>query len=265
MPDSASEHKVESYLHSAVLTFTEGKDEVSEALALITEHIGNPHASLSFRLLAMRRYLRIGGYRVVTQWAWTAEETEMHRTSGAARELYDLANRTTEIFAQSNPGFHLSISPLRDLERQVALWVSNESVKNAGARLLGQIRELLAAANYPDAPGGNATDRFRSALRTARVQPEPTSAAPGLSDHGQGSAVDFVVMRGKRPVASTKTSQIRTQWKGHGWEDRLISAIERCNQEQLKKPTRPAPQLSGPLQHPYEPWHWVLKYAEPRA
>ena len=153
---------------------------MSDALALITEHIGNPSASLSFRLLAMRRYLRIGGHRVVTQWAWTAEETEMRRTSGAAKELYELANRTTEIFAQSNPGFHLAISPLRDLERQVQLWVSNESVKNAGARLLGQIRELLGNANYPNAPGGNATDRFRSVLRTARVQPEPTSAAPGL-------------------------------------------------------------------------------------
>ena len=262
MPDAATHSKVESYLQVVINTFGEGADEAQEAFALIAEQVRSNSAALAFRLLAMRRYLRMGERKVVAQWAWTAEQTQMQMTSGEAKTMYDLAARVRQIFAQQNPGYQLLISPLRSLERQVELWVVNQRVQAAGERLLTDMSQLLGGSEYPATPNAHSARRFRVALRNARVQPEPTSAAPGTSDHGQGHAVDFVVARaGGTPIATTKTAQIRTRWKRDGWEERLMRAIDACNQEQLSKPLRPAPILDGPLQKPYEPWHWVLKYS----
>lgn len=265
MAREATELEVEAYLKSLLTTFAEAKEEASEALELIAQRVNSPRASLSLRLLAMRRYLRMGEDRVVAQWAWTAEQTLQQKASGTAKAMYALAARTQEIFAQNNPGYSLTISPLRSLQRQVQLWVVNSSVQNAGERLLRDLQALLGADTFRGAPATRSVQQFRLSLKNARVQPEPTSAAPGTSDHGQGTAVDFVVAPDKRTIAGTETDQIRSRWKADGWERRLIAAIERCNHEQLSKPVRPAPQLSGPLKNPYEPWHWVLKYAQPTA
>lgn len=255
--------KVEAYLQSVISTFAGAKEEVAEALELIADRVKAPRAALAFRLLALRRYLRLGEERIVAQWAWTSEQTQELMGTGRAKVMYALAARTQQIFAQNNPGYALQISPLRSLDRQVELWVINTSVKGAGERLLGDIQALLGGDEFPTTPNMTSTRGFRVKLKSARVIPEPTSAAPGTSDHGQGNAVDFVVVRGKEKVAGTKTSEIRTRWKAEGWEARLIAAIEQCNQEQLSNPVRPAPQLSGPLKKPYEPWHWVLSYDQP--
>lgn len=261
----AAAKTVEAYLKSVISTFTDAKDETSEALSLIAEHVKNPRASLAFRLLAVRRYLRMGEARIVAQWAWTAEQTRENIGSGRTKVLYTLAARTREIFAQRNPGYSLTVSPLRSLERQVETWVTNASVTAAGERLLTNVETILCDDEFPMTPNVAATRRFRIKLKSAHVQPEPTSAAPGTSDHGQGSAVDFVVVRGQKAIASTKSNQIRSRWKADGWGERLKQAIDECNQEQLDNPIRPAPQLTGPLQKPFEPWHWVLDYAQPNA
>jgi hypothetical protein len=257
--------KVETYLRSLISTFAGAKEEASEALQLISERVTAPRESLAFRLLALRRYLRLGEERVVAQWAWTAEQTREMMGTGRAKVMYSLATRTQQIFAQNNSGHTLQISPLRSLDRQVELWVGNVSARDAGERLLNDIQTVLGGDEFPMTPNMTSISRFRVKLKSARVIPEPTSAAPGTSDHGQGNAVDFVVVRGKQEVAGTKSSHIRTRWKADGWEARLIAAVKQCNEEQLKNPVRPAPQLSGPLQKPYEPWHWVLSYDQPNA
>jgi hypothetical protein len=86
---------------------------------------------------------------------------------------------------------------------------------------------------------------FVPVLQNASVTPEPTSAAPGTSDHGQLRAVDFVVYQGSTLIAGTTTATIATVWKAQGWEQKLIAATENTG-------------LIGPLKHPYEPWHWKL-------
>ena len=46
-------------------------------------------------------------------------------------------------------------------------------------------------------------------------------------------------------VADTKSATIQVIWKLGGWEAKLVAAAA-------------GTKLIGPLQHPYEPWHWRL-------
>jgi hypothetical protein len=64
---------------------------------------------------------------------------------------------------------------------------------------------VLGKSEYPDPPTGQSTMQFATALRAAVVSPEPSNAAPGLSNHGRGTAVDFVVIRGGKVIADIKT------------------------------------------------------------
>ena len=105
----------------------------------------------------------------------------------------------------------------------------------------------LESSGYPTPPNLEAANRLSRVIRFAKVFPEPSSAAPGTSDHGQARAVDFIVKRGATVIATTETAQIPTVWKAGGWERRLIDAT---------RGTR----LVGPLKHPYEPWHWRLDH-----
>jgi hypothetical protein len=141
MTNPGTELEVEARLKALVSTMAEAREEASEALELIAQRVKSPRASLSLRLLAMRRYLRMGEERVVAQWAWTAEQTLLQKTTGPTKVMYALAERTQEIFAQNNPGYSLTISPLRSLQRQVDLWVVNSSVQNAGEQLLRDIQD----------------------------------------------------------------------------------------------------------------------------
>jgi D-alanyl-D-alanine carboxypeptidase len=260
----ADDVKVEAYLTATVALISAGRVEIEGALCLIRDEVKNTHMSLAMRLLALRRYLRMGSSKVVAQWAWTAEQTRMNMGSGGGKRLYELAARTQVIFSEKNQGYRLSVSPLRSLQKQAHLWVINNSVQTAARQLLTDTLTLLEATDYPDLPTSVAVSKFRAALRHAAVTPEPTSAAPGTSDHGQGHAVDFVVTQGDKIIADTKTEQIPTRWKKNGWEKKLIDAIDDCNREQREKQPSIAPSLSGPLKKPYEPWHWVLKYVTPQ-
>ena len=64
------------------------------------------------------------------------------------------------------------------------------------------------------------TENFAFSSVTA-VHPEPTSPAPGLSDHGQMHAIDFVVMKGHTKIADTKTATIGIQWDTPGWTQKF--------------------------------------------
>jgi hypothetical protein len=221
--------------------------EVSEAVRLIRRCVRPNQSAQALQLLALRRYIRLGSLRVQTNWAWTAEQAAALIRQGAAKVLIDEAAKVQANFAKANPGYALALSPIRSLERQVRLWNGNNSVQHAANGLRDDVLEDLEDAQmYPDSPTVNSVSSFVSMLRHSTVTPEPTSAAPGTSDHGQMRAVDFVVVRSfGKVVAGTISSTIATVWKLGGWEAKLTAAAA-------------GTKLTGPLKHPYEPWHWRL-------
>jgi hypothetical protein len=239
--------KLDAYIAATARSFPLISAQVQEALALIGRFVKAQADAQGLQLLALRRYLRIGPKRVHAQWAWTAEQAEVLIYQGVAKQLVNEAAKVQAIFAKNNPGYRLALSPLRSLERQVRLWDGNSTVRKAASGLRSDVLEDLDDDDqFPDPPTGKSVPFFRDLLRGYPVSPEPTSAAPGTSDHGQMRAVDFVVMRTSGvEVAGTMSSSIPVVWKRGGWEAKLIAAAETT-------------QLVGPLQHPYEPWHWRL-------
>ncbi|HEY6877654.1 MAG TPA: hypothetical protein VI299_06520 [Polyangiales bacterium] len=258
MASDASDAKIEQYITVMTQMLSTSADEVQGALGLIAAGVREPRTSLGMRLLALRRYLRMGESKVVAQWAWTPEKVAQERASGDVKVLYELAGATQRAFVTNNPGFNLLVSPLRSLAKQVGLWITNGSVREASAKLLEDVRTELSKDLYTLAPTSISILKFRRALSQMTVRPEPKSAAPGTSDHGQGHAVDFVVVQGRHQIAGTETKDIAGKWKRDGWERKLIDAIAACNEQQRKGSTGRVPILSGPLKKPYEPWHWVL-------
>jgi len=137
------------------------------------------------------------------------------------------AKAVVTVFEDNNPGLTLIISPVRDLQRQVDLWCKNKTVKQAAARLIQDARAKLAESNFLASPTAASVSDFRSYLKTYLVDPEPSSAAPGTSDHGQQHAVDFVVKeKGGRTLADTETATIRTSWHNTGFDKALKTATE---------------------------------------
>jgi hypothetical protein len=240
-----SQEKVRVYMESVVDGLIEAEDEVRQALALIAMEYSIHADPLAVQLLAVRRYLRVER-RLAARWSWTNEEAKARSREGPTKTLYLEADKVIQKFNSQNAGYTLVVSPIRSLERQARLWSTNTTVHLAGKQLVTQMQKELEAPLYPVQPTGLAVAWFRNTLRHAVVRPEPTNAAPGTSDHGRGTAVDFVVRQGLRTIADTKTAQIETIWKPAGWGTRLIAACE-------------GTQLKGPLKHPYEPWHWTLK------
>lgn len=239
---------LDKYIAAAADTFPLATQEVNDALDLIETFIKPNQNAQALKLLALRRYLRLGGATVQAHWAWTAQEAERFRHQGAFKLLLDEADKVKARFAAANPGYVLRTSPLRSLARQVRLWNGNSSVQRAAADLQSAILAMLQKKDvFPEMPTGRSVGYFTNLLRIAAVNPEPTSAGPGTSDHGQMRAVDFVVARtGGHVVAETNTSTIQSVWKAGGWEVKLMSAAS-------------GTKLIGPLKHPYEPWHWRLE------
>ena len=64
MPDT----KIAAYMAAIIAELGESKKQVEEALALI-ETIDSRADPQPAKLLALRRYLRLGGAKVVAQWA----------------------------------------------------------------------------------------------------------------------------------------------------------------------------------------------------
>ena len=79
--------------------------------------------------------------------------------------------------------------------------------------------------------------------------PKPTSAAPGLSEHGRLKAIDFVILKGHVVIAKTNTEKeiLDQQWETPGWTRKLKEAV-----------TQSQSVLTGPLKSPYEPWHYTI-------
>lgn len=236
--------KVRVYMQAVVDGLLEAKDEVRQALGLIGTKYARHDDPLAVQLLAVRRYLRIER-KLGSIWTWSREEAKTRMSEEPCKTLFAEAHKVVNAFETQNPGYSLGITPIRSLEKQASLWCKNSTVHRAGQGLLKKMRKELDGPVYPEAPSALGLAWFRNSLRVAGVNPEPSSAAPGTSDHGRGTAVDFVVKRSGAIIASVETSQIETVWKPQGWHTKLAKACE---------PTR----LKGPLKHPYEPWHWML-------
>ncbi|MCG5053066.1 MAG: D-alanyl-D-alanine carboxypeptidase family protein [Myxococcales bacterium] len=232
-------------------TLRGGQSEVLDAIERIAAFMKRhaPDRMLPTQLLAVRKYLRSKrrGANLEAVWSWTDEEIEIQKNLEPTKSLYEEAAKVQANFRKANPDYHLILSPVRSLERQIRLWGKNTTVGKAGAKLLVDMKSALSEDDYPAKPDdGESVWIFSEALRTQAVAPEPTSAAPGTSDHGRGKAVDFVVMKGAAIVAPIRSSAVHSIWKKDGWEDKLIAACA-------------GTKLVGPLKHPYESSHWWLK------
>jgi hypothetical protein len=170
----------------------------------------------------------------------------LHENEEPTVTLYAEASKVQAIFASQNPGFRLERTPVRSVESQIRLWGRNKSVREAAAKLLKDVR--LNISSWPDEVDRNSAEAFFLYLDGYKIHPEPSNAAPGLSDHGRGLAVDFQVCQGRTVVADIVTSTIPEVWIAGGWLDKLSAAIR-------------GSRLRGPLgPKPFEPWHWWLDH-----
>lgn len=203
------------------------------------------------RLAAMKYYLRRSEQEIERQWAWTAEEARIYRTSPEYFRAMDEIARVKESFAALNPGYRLAVDmEIRSLGNQIGKWNSVRSIglvaEDIMTASLAFITDSLAG---PDSSMvNNGLERFIPFLREFEPKHVPTVAVPGLSQHGQLRAFDFRVMRGSRVIAGASTRTISSAWDKAGWTMRLCEAIEAASGR-----------FEGPLAEPYEPWHYEYR------
>jgi hypothetical protein len=229
------------YLDATAATFPlTDANKVRQALGMI----GDPPC---LQLLALRRYIR-KAKSLDAQWAWDRDQVWKFEHGAESTAVRADIDRVQSAFARLNPGYALGVSPIRSLARQVAKFKANATVRKAAAGLEQRCLEVLD--DYPDSPDPARTLQFRSYLGQCPVSPEPSSAAPGLSDHGQMHAIDFVVLRtpGQKLIAGTSTATIRDAWDIPGWTDKLRAAVRSAGDV-----------FDGPLKSPREPWHYTRR------
>jgi hypothetical protein len=71
MSDPKTNLKLAAYIARVAELSIEGRTEVQEALRLIQARAPAAKDPLPLQLLALRRYLRMGGKKVHASWAWT--------------------------------------------------------------------------------------------------------------------------------------------------------------------------------------------------
>jgi hypothetical protein len=193
------------------------------------------------QLLALRSYLRAGD-SLTERWSWTQEQLSAYPSTpegiAAAHELDAVATA----FAIRNPGFTLQVNRVpRSLDLQITRWNENESVARTAAALV----DALQRAFKSNRAVPNAND-LRRALIKWQAEPVATLAAPGISAHGQGRAFDFQVTRHGEVIAGVDVASAHRQWDGAGWTQKLQAAVSAAGNR-----------FVGPLQSPYEPWHYT--------
>lgn len=195
------------------------------------------------RLLAVRAYLR-AGTALASRWSWTQEEAAAFARSADGRSLQQAVAAVRCAFEWANPGHTLYVNPeFRSLEVQLSRWNANDSVGRAARNVLAQARAALMQAG--PVAGAPEESWLRELLLRHAPQPVPTLAAPGLSPHGRGSAIDFQVHREGRVVAGPDSASVSRVWDAPGWSRRLAAAVAESR----------AP-FEGPLRSPDEPWHY---------
>lgn len=84
--------------------------------------------------------------------------------------------------------------------------------------------------------------RFGDFIRRNGLVGNPTNSTPGLSRHGTGRAIDFVVRQGGATILTTGNPG---RWRATGMAQNLQNAIAAAG-----------PNFDGPLRAPDEPWHY---------
>jgi hypothetical protein len=192
------------------------------------------------QLLALRAYLRAGD-TLSGRWSWSQQQLDAYPSTPEGQAAATDIAAVEAAFVRANPGYTAYANRMpRSLEQQLQHWNENAAVAAVADGLAASLHRQFPPQSSPDA----------AALRTAQITWEPRSAAPlaapGLSAHGQGRAFDFQILRNGRPVAGFSVSSARQQWDAAGWTRRLHAAVVASG--------RP---FTGPLQSPYEPWHYL--------
>ncbi|TYC64421.1 hypothetical protein FMN50_00120 [Rhodobacterales bacterium] len=219
--------------------------------------------NLERRLYCLHRYIRLldkrGANWVDDRWAYTKDEyKEWRKTEDfklRKREIRAIQNK----FKASNPGYWLIAgSKHRPLPEQIGNWNKNKSVrlnsekyyeameKEVRKPIYLSLDAMLEAPTPKCREGEGASIRAFYDFLNRKSWPKPKLmvAAPGLSAHGTGLAIDFVVRKEGGPNIVTATNAER--WINTGWAGRLANAM------------RGAAHFSGPLKQPNEPWHWTF-------
>src|SRR4051812_42745887 len=106
MPDP----KIDRYMDVVADTFTIGKHHVRDALAAIAAQrkilLARAVDAQPYQLLALRRYLRVGGAKLIVNWPWTVAE-QRTTYSKVIESLLDAARVAKTAFENANPGFTL--------------------------------------------------------------------------------------------------------------------------------------------------------------
>jgi len=235
-------------MDETVTSFSEAQNEIADAMLRMKAQLHDAANVQQIQLLALRRYLRMGGRAVASAWPWSTEQRDVNKKD--SDRMNAEAAKVVANFATQNPGLKLDRTGIRNLAKQIELWCGNESVHLAAGNLLPRVLQELAKADYPEFPTDSAPiNQFKKFLKDSKVDPEPTSAAPGTSDHGQDRAVDFIVKKDGKTVASTSKAGIKKEWENTGYDKALKKATE-------------GTEMDGPLPNPKEPWHYWLKKAK---
>lgn len=199
------------------------------------------------RLLALRYYLvRSGAIR--SQWTWSHEEITRYRKSAEYRDAISEVAKVKRRFAELNPGYRLGVNTeIRSVNEQINIWNSVGTIKAGGEDLKRKLLKAIAdTTKFTPVPDKSSLARFRRLLTSTSVGTTPSAAVPGLSQHGQLRAFDFIIKQGDGIVAGASIASVRSVWDSGEWTKKLKEAI-----------TQSSDKFSGPLASPYEPWHYT--------
>jgi hypothetical protein len=193
------------------------------------------------RLLALSAYLR-AGHTLAERWTWSQEQISRYPATPEGKAATADINAVVAAFAAANPGFTLHVNrELRSLEVQIAHWNMDKSVGTAAAALIAALEQrFVGEASTPN------MEQLRRTLMEWKPNVAVALAAPGLSPHGQGRAFDFQVERGGHIIAGVDVTSASQQWDAVGWTQKLRAAVRMAGDH-----------FSGPLESPYEPWHYA--------
>jgi len=195
------------------------------------------------RLLAARAYLRAGD-TLRSRWSWTTDEIKEHSRSQQYRAFLAETEKVRLRFEAQNPGYTLyANTEARSLELQLDRFNTNTSVGAVASSLHQQALAEIGQPVYDSPDQADDVERFKRFLTGWRPSTAAPLAAPGISRHGQLRAIDFQIMKDGVVVAPTETSSVKRNWDAPGWTRKLQAAAEGSN-------------FRGPLQSPYEPWHY---------
>jgi hypothetical protein len=216
-------------------------DEVSVGLDSRATEALSQVVGADRRLLAVRAYLRAGD-TLPQRWSWSAQRLADYASTPEGRAANADIDAVTAAFAAANRGFTLKVNRQpRSLELQLAHWNENASVKAVAASLVASLQQRFdGGSRSPPA------EEVRAALIAWAPPVAATLAAPGLSAHGQGRAFDFQVLRDGRVIAGLYAAAAHREWDAAGWTLKLHRAMDAAHGR-----------FTGPLQSPYEPWHYA--------